>query len=63
MGRIRTKFVKTVSKQLMEKNPGKFSKDFKKNKETMNELDLVDEKLMRNKIAGYIVRLVRKKKF
>lgn len=63
MGRIRTKFVKNLSEQLIAQYPDKFSKDFESNKKVLDELKVVDSKIIRNKIAGYIVCIIRKKKF
>jgi len=48
---------------LVEKHPDKFSKDFEQNKKSLGEMKMFDEKFTRNKVAGYIVRVVRKKKF
>lgn len=63
MGRIRTHFVKNISKILVEKHPDKFGKDFEQNKKSLGEMRVFDEKFTRNKVAGYIVRVVSKKKF
>ena len=63
MGRIRTHFQKNISEILVEKHPDKFSKDFDQNKKSLNEMRMFDEKFTRNKVAGYIVRVVRKKRF
>ena len=60
MGRIRTKMVKNLSKKLVDGNPDKFGKDFEKNKSALNEMQLFSDKPVRNKIAGYIVNVVRK---
>jgi small subunit ribosomal protein S17e len=59
LGRIRTKLVKAMAKQLIEHYPNKFSKDFSKNKKFLEELNIVEDKPVRNKIAGYIVKLKR----
>ncbi|BDH79201.1 MAG TPA: 30S ribosomal protein S17e [Methanothermobacter sp.] len=59
MGNIRTAFVKRVAKELVENNPGKFTLDFEKNKKLVEELSTVSTKHLRNKIAGYITRLMR----
>ena len=59
MGNIRTGFVKRVAKELVENNPGKFTLDFEKNKKLVEELSTVSTKHLRNKIAGYITRLMR----
>ncbi|MBC7118041.1 MAG: 30S ribosomal protein S17e [Methanobacteriaceae archaeon] len=59
MGNIRTAFVKRIAKELVEKNPGKFTIDFEENKKLVEELSTVNTKHLRNKIAGYITRLMR----
>ncbi|MEM5804797.1 MAG: 30S ribosomal protein S17e [Candidatus Aenigmatarchaeota archaeon] len=63
MGRIRTKFVKGLAKQLVAKNPDKFGTDFKANVQALKDINIMDEKFMRNKVAGYIVKVVGKKRF
>lgn len=63
MGRIKTREVKRTAQQLMEKYPGKFTVDFKHNKEAINELKIVLSYNTKNKIAGYIVRSLKTKKF
>jgi len=62
MGRIRGKFIKNMSKKLVEQYPDKFSAKFEDNKKFLDELKLVDDKPVRNKIAGYIISVVEKKK-
>ncbi|AMK15698.1 30S ribosomal protein S17e [Methanobrevibacter olleyae] len=59
MGNIRTSFVKRISKELIETNAGKFTTDFEENKKLVAEYSTVSTKHLRNKIAGYITRLVR----
>jgi small subunit ribosomal protein S17e len=62
MGRIRGKPIKNMAKKLVELFPEKFGNKFEDNKKFLDELDLMKEKLVRNKVAGYIVDVVRKKK-
>lgn len=57
MGRIKTDMVKRTTSKLVKANPKKFSKDFQKNKETLNDLVEIRSKKLRNIIAGYAVRL------
>jgi len=59
MGNIRTSFVKRISKELIETHKGKFTTDFDENKKTVAECSTVSTKHLRNKIAGYITRLIR----
>lgn len=60
MGNIRTSFVKRMSNELIETHPGKFTTDFDENKVLVQEFSTVSTKHLRNKIAGYITRLVKK---
>jgi len=59
MGNIRTSFVKRTSKELIETHQGVFTTDFDENKKLVAETSTVSTKHLRNKIAGYITRLVR----
>ncbi len=61
MGRIRTKDIKMTARKLVQNYPDKFG-DFKQNKAVVNELKLTEHKKMRNRIAGYIVRVIRNQK-
>ncbi|MBS3143400.1 30S ribosomal protein S17e [Candidatus Woesearchaeota archaeon] len=60
MGRIRTTFVKTTGVKIYEKNKGKFSRDFSKNKKAVDEIAQINSKKLRNVISGYIINLVKK---
>ena len=59
MGNIRTSFVKRISKELIETHKGKFTLDFDENKKLVAEYSTVSTKHLRNKIAGYVTRLVK----
>ena len=59
MGRIKTTFVKTIAKNLFEKHEDKFSGDFSKNKQVVNQFLYIQSKKMRNIIAGYVTNLKR----
>lgn len=45
--------------ELVEKYPGIFSQEFGQNKQFLKEIELDVSKKMRNKIAGYISRIIR----
>jgi len=62
LGRIRGKWIKNTAKQLVEQYPDKFSNKFEDNKRALDEFKITDDKPVRNKIAGYIVVVVEKKK-
>lgn len=60
MGRIKTVLIKRVAHRLMELHSNKFSNNFEKNKEAVDKLVSTSSKKLKNIIAGYITRLVRK---
>ena len=61
MGRIKTGKVKVLAKEILEKFPDRVSADFELNKQLVGEV-LVGQvsKKLRNQIAGYITRLVKR---
>ncbi len=59
MGNIRTSFVKRTSRELIETYEGTFTRDFDENKLLVEKFTTVSTKHLRNKIAGYVTRLVR----
>ncbi|HOQ18238.1 30S ribosomal protein S17e [Methanothermobacter thermautotrophicus] len=62
MGNIRTSFVKRIAKEMIENHPGKFTDDFDTNKKLVEEFSTVSTKHLRNKIAGYITRIISQQK-
>ncbi len=63
MGRIKQRIIKNNAKRFIEEYPGRFGKDFEKNKEALKEIGLIPSKRVLNKIAGYITRLEKNRKF
>lgn len=59
MGKIKSKQVKRSSQELMDSEI-KFSEDFEKNKKILGSE--MPSKKMRNKMAGYLARFMRRKK-
>ncbi len=60
MGRIKQTYLKRIANELLEKYRGEFGKDFQKNKEKVHELSTVESKAIRNKIAGYITKVMKR---
>ncbi len=60
MGRVKTKEIKKISFSLIEKNLG-FTSDFKKNKEILRKLKILEEKRATNKISGYIAKTMKRR--
>lgn len=61
MGNIRTSFVKRIAKEMIETHEHKFTTDFEDNKKLVEDLSTVSSKHLRNKIAGYVTRLIRQR--
>jgi small subunit ribosomal protein S17e len=57
MGRIKTQRIKAKTHELMELYGDRFTTDYNKNKEIVDELAKTRSKKMRNVIAGYATRL------
>lgn len=61
MGRIKTKLIKRVTFKLLEEHKDKFTTDFTKNKELVEQFTNTSSKKLRNAIAGYLARQVKHK--
>lgn len=58
MGRVRQTYIKRLAKDLVSADEERFSEDFEENKEELKEMDEFKSKKLRNRVAGYIVRVV-----
>jgi len=58
VGKVRTVLVKRLARELVERYEDSFSKEFNHNKELVDELLTNTTKRLRNRIAGYITRLM-----
>lgn len=61
MGRVRQTYIKRLAKDLVEADEERFSEEFEENKEELKEMDEFNSKKLRNRVAGYIVRVVQNK--
>lgn len=59
MGRVRQTYVKRLAKDLVDADAERFTDDFDHNKEELKEMDEFNSKKLRNRVAGYIVRVVQ----
>ncbi len=60
MGNVRSTHIKLLSDRLIEVYPDKFSTDFEKNKEALDELLTLESKSQRNRIAGFVTHTQKK---
>lgn len=58
MGKVRTEKIKSTAHELVKRFPSKFTANFENNKESVEALTQVSSKKLRNRIAGYITRLL-----
>lgn len=59
MGKRRTGSVSRIAARLIKDYPDRFTTSHDENKKVLNELIYFPSKVLRNKVAGYIVRLKR----
>jgi len=59
MGKVRPAYIKRTARKLLEMYPDKFTEDFETNKRLVQELTDITSKTVRNRVAGYITRLVK----
>jgi len=59
VGKVRIDIVKKTAKNLLERHPDKFTKDFEENKKVVTQLLDSSTKWMRNRITGYVTTLKR----
>lgn len=60
MGRIKITAIKNLADELIEKFGDRFSTDFEKNKESLDEIKDIKSKKTRNILAGYITRQMQR---
>jgi small subunit ribosomal protein S17e len=58
MGKVRTKLVKRVARELLSRYSELFKRDFEHNKRVVAMLAVIPSKKLRNQIAGYITHLL-----
>lgn len=61
MGNIRPNYIKSLAGLLLEEHGDVFTIDFAQNKENVMKYTDIESKVIRNRVAGYIVRQLRVK--
>lgn len=62
MSKVRQTYIKRLAKDLVDAEPEKFTEDFEENKQELKQTDEFESKKLRNRVAGYIVRVVQNSK-
>ena len=58
MGKVRTEKVKRIAHELIRRHPTKFTINFDENKKIVISLANIPSSKLRNRIVGYITRLM-----
>jgi len=58
LGKVRPERVKKIAKEMLKRYPDRFTTDFENNKKLLGSLSKISSVRLRNRIAGYITRLV-----
>lgn len=61
MGRIKTTLIKRSTNKLVKEHEGKLSTSFNDNKKAVSSVAQISSKKLRNIVAGYATRLMKKK--
>jgi small subunit ribosomal protein S17e len=59
LGSVRPRYIKNASKNLLALYPDTFTDDFETNKRLVEQFTDVSSKKVRNRIAGYLVGLIK----
>jgi len=60
MGRIKNTSIKTLANEILKEHQNEFGKDFEKNKKALGKIKKIESKKIRNIVAGYITRKMKK---
>jgi small subunit ribosomal protein S17e len=60
-GKVRPDHVKRLARELVERFPSKFTTEFENNKRMVDTLTNVSSTKIRNRVAGYAIRLIAQK--
>ncbi|EGQ43641.1 MAG: ribosomal protein S17E [Candidatus Nanosalina sp. J07AB43] len=59
MSKVRQTYIKRLAKDLVDADSDRFSEEFEENKEELKDTEEFESKQLRNRVAGYIVRVVQ----
>ncbi len=55
---MRTEYVKRIARELVERFPDKFTREFENNKKLVDTLTNISSTKLRNRVAGYATRII-----
>ncbi|MBC7115299.1 MAG: small subunit ribosomal protein S17e [Archaeoglobi archaeon] len=60
MGTVKQAYIKAIANKILELHADKFTEDFETNKRIIREFTDIESKTLRNRVAGYITRKIKK---
>mgnify|MGYP001773518446 CR=1 FL=1 len=54
--------IRRLAEQVLERYPDLFNTNFEENKKKLSEIAVITSKQIRNELAGYITKLIKKRK-
>ncbi|AGK60706.1 SSU ribosomal protein S17E [Archaeoglobus sulfaticallidus PM70-1] len=60
MGTVKPAYIKVIALELLKRYPDMFTESFEENKKLVAEYADIKSKTVRNRVAGYITRRVRR---
>lgn len=58
---MKQKYIKRTALEIMKRHGDEVTEDFKKNKELLDSVAIIQGSSVKNRIAGYMVRLKKRK--
>ncbi len=52
--------IKRLSYEVLDEHKSKFGEDFTDNKKSLDQISIIRSKVLKNKIAGYITKFIKK---
>jgi small subunit ribosomal protein S17e len=62
MGRIKSKAIKNLAREIIAEHGNRLTADFEKNKKILHEVRKIESKKVRNVVAGYITKEMERSK-
>jgi len=53
---IKPSYIKRLGEEIIERQPDRFGRDFRENKQGVAEIAIIGSKRVRNRVAGFITR-------
>jgi len=60
LGRVKTSVIKNIAEKVFEEHKDKFTEDFNKNKEIVDQILWMQSKRLRNVLVGYVTSLKKR---